>query len=232
MEFTLVQYQNLLLKLSSLSDDKYKKFTEKLIPSPVKIYGVSLPKLRLIAKEIIKSDWRGFLAVVSDDSHEELLLQGIVISYAKTDIDERLKYTLGFVNKINNWAVCDTFCSSFKPSENEKQKVFNFICGYLPSKEEFELRFFIVMLISSFIDEEHIDFILKTLNNIKHEGYYVKMAVAWALSICFVKFRGKTLSLLENNELDDFTHNKTIQKTCESFRVSSEDKEMIKRLKR
>ena len=232
MEYTTTQYQNLLVNLLSLSDIKYKSFSEKLIPSSNKIYGVALPKLRLIAKEIIKDDWRGFLAVSKDDSHEELMLQGIVIAGAKTDIDEKLKYTSNFVKKINNWAVCDTFCSSFKPSAADTQKVFDFICDYSSSEKEYELRFFTVMLISCFIDEEHINYILTSLNDIKHDGYYVKMAVAWALSVCFIKFRDKTLTLFKDNNLDDFTHNKAIQKTCESFRVSDHDKATIKKLKR
>lgn len=232
MEYTLAQYESLLLKLLSLRDEKYKSFSEKLIPSSTKIYGVAIPKLRLIAKDILKDDWRGFLGISKSDSHEELMLQGIVIASAKTDIDEKLKYTSIFVKKINNWAICDTFCSTFKPSEKDLKKAFDFICGYSSSKEEYELRFFIVMLISRFIDEEHIDYILTVLNNIKHNGYYVKMAVAWALSICFIKFRDKTLTLFKNNNLDDFTHNKAIQKTCESFRVSTDDKAMIRKLKR
>ena len=79
---------------------------------------------------------------------------------------------------------------------------------------------------------QYIDSTLKELNNVRHDGYYVKMAVAWALSLCFVKQRAKTLVLFQNNELDAFTYNKALQKCRESFRVSDADKALLQNMKR
>ena len=90
----------------------------------------------------------------------------------------------------------------------------------------------VVAMMNHFVDEEHIEEILSICNEIRHEGYYAKMAVAWALQVCYVKFPKKTRQLLENNSMDDFTHNKAIQKIRESYQVSREEKEELGRLKR
>ena len=94
------------------------------------------------------------------------------------------------------------------------------------------MRFGIVSLLEHFINDTYIDDVLQILSDIRHDGYYVKMAAAWALSVCYIKYPGKTSALVTENRLDDFTHNKMIQKICESFRVSREQKEELKKLKR
>ena len=107
-----------------------------------------------------------------------------------------------------------------------------FLKKYLKSKEEFKLRFALVMLLDFYITEDYIDYVLDVLNNIKHDGYYVKMAVAWALQVAFVKFEDKTMKLLENNNIDDWTYNKALQKIIESYRVDEKTKSKIRKMKR
>ena len=107
-----------------------------------------------------------------------------------------------------------------------------FIQPYLKSNKEFEIRFAVVIILNYYITEDYIDLILETLDEVKHEGYYVKMAVAWAISLCFVKFEEKTMNYLKNNKLDDFTYNKSLQKICESLRVDKDTKAIIKSMKR
>ena len=109
---------------------------------------------------------------------------------------------------------------------------FKYLLKYLESNKEYEIRFAVVSFLDYFISEEYIREILKILGSIKHEGYYVKMAVAWAVSVCYVKFPERTWELLEGNELDDFTHQKSIQKIRESFRVSKEEKDRLLTLRR
>ena len=111
-------------------------------------------------------------------------------------------------------------------------KVREFLSGVLQSGREFELRFCAVMLMDYFIQPPYTEDTIQTLCGIRHDGYYVKMAVAWALSVCFVKARESALPVLLDGRLDDFTHNKTIQKCCESYRVSNEDKAYLRSLKR
>ena len=161
------------------------------------------------------------------------MLQGMLIGLIKdADIKEILSIIKNFVPKIDNWAVCDIFCSGLKVVNKNKETVWNFIQKYLKSKKEFELRFAIVMMLDYFIDEKYINEVLNILDNIKHDGYYVKMAVAWTVSVAFVKYPKITMKYLEKNNLDDWTYNKALQKICESFRVSKQMKEKIKKMKR
>ncbi|MFW5647387.1 MAG: DNA alkylation repair protein, partial [Acetivibrio ethanolgignens] len=104
---------------------------------------------------------------------------------------------------------------------------------YLESDREYFIRFGVVMLLDYYVDGEYLEKLYAVFDSIHHEGYYVKMAVAWALSVCYVKFPKETRRYLENNKaLDDFTYNKAIQKTCESYRVEPEEKERLKTMKR
>lgn len=232
MSFTKEDYEQLKNRLKELADPGYREFHAKLVPGLEQFFGIRIPKLREVAKELVKQDWQGFLAVSESVYYEEIMLQGMVIGLCKCDIDTRLEYMKSFVPKINNWAVCDTFCSSLKATKKNTEKVRQFLQPYLESDKEFELRFGVVMLMDYYTDDQYIDDTLYWLNHISHNGYYVKMAVAWALSVCFVKQREKTLELFKHNFLDDFTYNKSLQKCRESFRVSAQDKEMLKQMKR
>ena len=223
---------NLRNRLFELADDKYKEFHSSLCPNTENIIGVRLPQLREIAKEITKGDWRGFLSTSKEDYYEEVLINGLVIAYAKCDVDERLNYIKDFVPKIYNWAICDTFCNTLKFVNKNKEAVWDFIQPYLKSSKEFEIRFAVVIILNYYITEDYIDIVLETLDKVRHNGYYVKMAVAWAISMCFVKFEEKTMLYLKNNNLDDFTYNKSLQKICESLRVDKETKASIKSMKR
>ena len=148
------------------------------------------------------------------------------------NVEERLNYIESFVPKIDNWAICDSFCNTLKFVNKNKEIMWEFIQSYLKSYNEFEIRFAVVIILNYYITEDYIDLVLKTLDNIKHDGYYVKMAVAWAISMCFIKFEEKTMAYLKDNSLDDFTYNKSLQKICESLRVDKNTKELIKSMKR
>nr|WP_295778430.1 DNA alkylation repair protein [uncultured Intestinibacter sp.] len=219
-------------KLFELSDDKFKTFHSRLCPNTDNIIGVRLPLLRQLAKEIAKGDWRNFLSNSKEEYYEEILINGLVIAYAKCDVEERLNYIESFVPKIDNWAICDSFCNTLKFVNKNKEIMWEFIQPYLRSYNEFEIRFAVVIILNYYITEDYIDLVLKTLDNIKHDGYYVKMAVAWAISMCFIKFEEKTMAYLKDNSLDDFTYNKSLQKICESLRIDKNTKELIKSMKR
>ena len=219
-------------KLFELSDDKFKTFHSRLCPNTDNIIGVRLPLLRQLAKEIAKGDWRNFLSNSKEEYYEEILINGLVIAYAKCDVEERLNYIESFVPKIDNWAICDSFCNTLKFVNKNKEIMWEFIQPYLKSYNEFEIRFAVVIILNYYITEDYIDLVLKTLDNIKHDGNYVKMAIAWAISMCFVKFEEKTMAYLKDNSLDDFTYNKSLQKICESLRIDKNTKELIKSMKR
>ena len=219
-------------KIFELSDQKYKEFHSGLCPKTNNIVGVRVPILRNLAKEIAKGDVETYLNNAKDDYYEEIMLQGMVIGLAKIDFKKTVEYLKKFIPKIDNWAVCDITVAGLKITKKYQKEMFDFINIYLKSKKEFELRFAIVMLLDFYITNDYIDEVLEILNSIKHEGYYVKMAVAWAISIAFIKFPEKTMKLLKNNYLDDFTYNKSLQKIIESYRIDKQTKEKIKKMKR
>lgn len=221
--------KNQLLDLASLS---HKKFTSALIPNINNILGIKTPELRKIAKEISKGDWKEYISTTDKEYFEETLVEGMVIGFLKLDIAEHLEYIKNFVPKLDNWATCDSFCGALKFTKKNQEIIWNFILPYLKSDKEYEVRFAVIMFLSYFINENYIDRVLKYLNEVEHRAYYVQMGVAWAVSVCFVKFPEKTMVLLKNNNFDDFTFNKSLQKITESFRVSDENKIIIKSMKR
>ncbi len=219
-------------QLITLSDEDYRKFSAALIPNINNVLGVRLPELRKMARLLAKGEWRNYLKNADKEYFEEIMLQGMVIGYVKTDIEEVLHYVVDFVPKIDNWSVCDSFCIGLKFTRLNKERVWNFIQSYLFSNQEYYIRYGVVMLLVYYSDEAYIQLVLERLDNVKHEGYYVKMAVAWAISICYVKLPDPTMAYLQNNSLDNFTFNKALQKITESLRVDIESKKLIRGMKR
>lgn len=221
-------------RLEALADEEYRKFQAGLLPGTANIVGVRIPHLRKLARELAgQTGWRMFADRPDTIYYEETMLQGLVIGKAKMDFDERKEYIRRFVPRIDNWAVCDTFCSELKRTvKKEPEAMWQFIQPYLRSSEEFEVRFGVVMLFH-FTDPEHIDQLLAYAGGFAHEGYYARMAMAWLLSVCFIKFPEKTMKQLQNkNFLDDRTYNKTLQKIVESLRIPAATKKQIRSMKR
>lgn len=219
-------------ELFAKQDLKYKEFHSSLCPNVDKIIGVRVPELRKMAKEIANNDYEEFLANAENQYYEELLLQGLVIGYAKISIEEIFKYLKIFVPKINNWAVCDTTCSNLKITKRYMKEMWEFLEQYINSKNEYEIRFALVMYLNYYLIDEYIDKILQKIDKIENKEYYVQMAIAWLISFAYIKQKEKTEKYLLKNNLDKFTQNKSIQKICESYRVSNKDKEKLKKLKR
>ena len=218
-------------KLFNLSEDEYRNFHNKLCPNTENILGVRLPLLRNMAKDLAKNNWEAYLNNPYNEYYEEIMIEGLTIGYIKADINTRFKYIKRFIPKIDNWAIGDSFCNNLKFTKKNLNEVWEFISTYLSSNKEFELRFAIVMMLHYYINEEYIDRVLHILNDINHEGYYVKMAVAWAISYCYISFPEKTLDFLKNNNLDKFTYNKSLQKIIESNRVDKDIKNLIRSMK-
>ncbi|MDU4861385.1 MAG: DNA alkylation repair protein [Terrisporobacter othiniensis] len=220
-------------ELIKLADDKYRSFHSNLCPGVENILGVRLPLLRKLAKSLSKEeDYYNYLNNGDTKYYEEIMIEGLIIGYLKTDNENRFNYIKNFIPKIDNWAICDSFCNNLKFTKENINEVWNFILPYTSSENEFDIRFAIVMMLNFYIIEDYIDDVLNTLNNINHDGYYVKMAVAWAVSYAYIDFPQKTLAFLKNNNLDNFTYNKSLQKIIESTRVSKEDKDLMRSLKK
>lgn len=214
-------------ELFKLKDDKYKEFHSSLCPGVDTIIGVRVPVLRKYAKELAKGDWKENFKQIQNDYYEEIMLQGMILGIAIKDIEELKRYLEDFIPKIDNWAVCDVCCAGLKLTQKNQEEIWKFLREYLKSDKEFEMRFGIVMLLDYYINEDYIDKILQIFDDIKSEAYYVKMAVAWAISVCYIKFPEKTEKYLQNNNLDEFTYKKSIQKIKESYRVTKEQKQRL-----
>ena len=218
---------NVREELFKKQDIEYKEFHSKLVPTieKEKIIGVRLPELRKLGKGI--SD-NGF----GWDYYEEIMLHGFYIGYAKLTFEERLALLDGFVPKIDNWAVCDCVCSTLKFINKSKAEFFEYLKKYMNSSSEYEKRFAVVILMNYYIDDKYIDFTVDYLKNTVSDYYYVNMAVAWALSVAFVKYRDKVMPIIESGCLTKGIHNMTISKIRDSFRVNKEDKAYLKTLRK
>ena len=232
--FTETDYNSLLQKLESLADKKHQEFHSSLVPGVNNnILGIPIPKLRTVAKHLIKEcdDIESYFSLVGDKYYEELMLKGIVIGNIKCDWQKKLEYIKDFVPQIYDWAVCDTFCSGIKPPKNELVSFRKFIEPYLNSDKEFEIRFAVVILLQKYVNDEYITSTLEALENIKSDKYYVQMAVAWALSVCYIKFPELTTKLFSEYKLEKWVQNKAIQKCRESQRVTKEQKDELLKFK-
>lgn len=226
-----VQYNKLINYLNNIGEEKYKDFNSKLVLTKYKMYGIKVPILRDIAKKISKTNIISFLDIVKSNSYEEVMIEGLVISYIK-EVDLCIKYFNKFINKIDNWAICDTCISSMKIVNKNKELFLKQIKKYIESKNEYVVRVGVVLLLNYYIEDGYIDLVFDIIDSINREDYYINMAIAWLVSVCFVKYRNKTFKYLNDNKLNRFTYNKSIQKIIESYRVSLEDKEILRSMKR
>ena len=226
-----VQYNKLINYLNNIGEEKYKDFNSKLVLTKYKMYGIKVPILRDIAKKISKTNIISFLDIVKSNSYEEVMIEGLVISYIK-EVDLCIKYFNKFINKIDNWAICDT-CISFMKIVNKYKELFlKQLKKYIESTNEYVVRVGVVLLLNYYIEDSYIDLVFDIIDSINREDYYINMAIAWLVSVCFVKYRNKTFKYLNDNKLNRFTYNKSIQKIIESYRVSLEDKEILRSMKR
>ena len=236
---------NIRERLEALAEEKYRIFTSALTPGKENILGVRLPLIRKLAKEVLKGDWHSylkqvgiecsqgdkFIAFAREEFMEEVMLQGMLIGGSKVPLEEKLVLAAAFIPKIDCWSVCDTFCSELKIADSNQEQVWEFIQPYFKSEKEYEIRFGVVMLLH-YLSPEYAKQAFAHFDYIKHEGYYVKMAVAWVLSMYYVNLPEITMEYLKKNNLDDFTYNKALQKIVESLRIDQDTKTMIKAMKR
>lgn len=226
---------NIKKDLINLADSKYKKFHSNLCPGTNNILGVRVPVLRNYAKEISKdNNLEELLKMIDDEYYEEIMLQGMLIGLEKNISFEKLEqYIKAFVPQIDNWAVCDVFCAGLKITKKYKKEMNILIKEYLKSNNEFEVRFAIVMILDYYVEEEYLKKDFEIFDKTKLDKYYVKMAVAWAISICLIKYYDETYEYLKNNRsLDMWTYNKAIQKAIESYRITNEQKEKLRKMKK
>jgi len=219
-------------ELFSLQDKKYMKFLSKLTPnvSEDTIIGVRIPEIRKLAKKLVKNDeYEDFLKELPHKYYDENLLHGAIISENK-DFENCIELLDSFLPFVDNWAVCDTI--SPKIFKKHKKELIEKIKEWSQSDKTYTCRFGIEMLMTHFLDEDFKKEYLEMVANIHSEEYYVKMAVAWFFATALAKQWDYAVIYLENNRLDVWVHNKTIQKARESLRILEDKKGYLKGLKR
>ena len=218
-------------ELFKLQDIKYRDFQGKLIPT-VKldtIIGVRTPELRNLAKKLIKEDYSSFINELPHKYFDENQLHAFIISELK-DYDECITYINKFLPYVDNWATCDQM--SPKVFKKHHDELLEQIKLWIKSKEEYTIRFGIGMLMSHYLDDDFKPEYLDMVSNIKSDKYYINMMIAWYFATALTKQYKNAILYIENNKLDIWTHNKAISKAIESYRITDEQKEYLRTLKR
>ena len=218
--------------LAREADDEYREFSMKGIFSERPFVGVRIPKIQEIVNRIPPSKYEEIL-VAEPFSIEEVLARGMVI--AKLPYDGMLQWFDSQVNYIDNWCTCDIFCSRIAKTVKKHREEFLElkIEPLLVEPIEFAVRVGLVLLKTAYMDFDYLALIFDRVESLKgRDEYYIKMAIAWLLSECFIKFPDPTLAYLKVSKLPKWTFNKTIAKICDSYRVEPETKEILKKLRK
>ena len=219
-------------ELFEIQDVKYKEFHTKLIPTVDKntIIGVRIPDLRKMAKELSKKeDIDIFLNTLPHQYYEENNLHAFIIETEK-NYDKCVEKINKFLPFVNNWATCDSMRPKvfFKNTE----KLITEIEKWINSKDTYTVRFGIECLMTYYLDKDFNEKYLQSVCDIQSEEYYINMMRAWYFATALAKQYDSTVKYIENKKLDTWTHNKTIQKAVESYRITKEQKTYLKTLKR
>ncbi len=219
-------------KLMLLRDEKYAQFTSKLIPNTAreKIIGVRSPALRSFAKELISSGAAAdFLLSLPHTYHDENVLHAMIVANEKKDIERALFEVERFLPYVDNWAVGDVFVP--KVFAKYPDIVYKKVKEWLTSTHTYTVRFALVVMLSIFLEDDFKEEMLALPARIVTEEYYVNMAIAWYYSFALIKQYDSTLPYFTEKRLGTWVHNKSIQKACESYRISDERKSYLRTLK-
>ncbi len=222
----------LQIELFDLQDLKYKEFHQKLMPTvnPDKVIGIRTPVLRKFAKDFSKQEEaEGFLKNLPHKYYEEDNLHAFLLEEIK-DYETLIEELNNFLPFVDNWATCDMMRP--KILKKHKNELLEDIKKWLNSKDTYTIRFAVNCLMNYYLEEDFKPEYFQWVKDIESEEYYINMVRAWYFATALAKQYDETIKILENNVLDKWTHNKTIQKAIESYRITKEQKEYLKTLKR
>ena len=218
--------------LFALADAKYKVFHQSLIPTvhPDRVIGVRTPQLRKFAKTFGKTDGaEEFISILPHKYYEEDNLHAFLIEQIK-DFDVCISLLDKFLPYVNNWATCDMM--SPKIFSANLPRLSTEVDRWLASEHIYEVRFGIITLMRHYLDEAFDDTVIYKVLSVQSDEYYINMARAWFFATALINHYEEICTLLRENTLDTFTHNKTIQKAIESYRITKEQKAQLKELRR
>ena len=217
-----------------MQDKTYKNFHSKLMPTinPDSIIGIRVPILRDYAKKLFKENnietLNSFLKNLPHEFYEENNIHAFIIEKIN-NFDECIFYLDEFLPYIDNWATCDML--NPKIFKNNCEKLLEKIYQWINSDSVYTVRFAIGMLMRYFLDENFKTKYLDLVASINSEEYYINMMRAWFFATALAKQYDQTLPYIKNYSLDKWTHNKTIQKAKESFRITKDQKEELKKFR-
>ena len=219
-------------KLFEYQDLGYREFNSKLIPNIDKktMIGVRIPDIRKIEKSLNIEEKKEFLLKLPHKYFEENMLHGIIISNME-DYDKVILNLEKFLPYVDNWAVCDII--SPKIFKKNREKAIVNILSWIKSDHTYICRFGIGMIMQLYLEDEYFKkSYLDIIAKIRTKEYYINMMRAWTFQAALAKRWEDAIIYIEKGMLDDFTHNKTISKSCESYRIDKGKKEYLKTLRR
>ncbi|KFI59481.1 DNA alkylation repair protein [Bifidobacterium cuniculi] len=224
-------------RLESMADPAYRQFNARSVPTvdPDSMIGIRVPGLRALAKDLLRSDATTVDEFLDDLPHrwfEENMLHAILIGEVARDEQEAFALLDAFLPHADNWAVTDIIrVKAFRRRGADDEAILERLARWSASRSPYTVRYAVVELMADFLDERfepaHLDMVVR----IASDDYYVNMARAWYLATALARQWNATLPVLEGRRLDAWTHNRTIRKACESFRVSDGHKAVLRALK-
>ena len=224
----------IIVQLTDLAqgNETYAVFNQRIVNTKMPVIGVRVPDLRRLARELapdMSAADISKLLTAQNESFDYVMLCGLLISHARLDDWMAIDLTKQYLPLVDSWAHIDIFVEKKRRFAGEVWWDFALEC--LQNEAEFTVRYGVISLITNFLDESHINQVFAALRDIKHDGYYVKMALAWLYATAAVNFFELTLAELENEHIDAWTRNKAYQKMRESRRFTPEQQAVISKKK-
>jgi len=225
---------NLTRQLETLAqgNESYAAFNKRIVNTKMPVIGVRVPDLRRLARELapdMSAADISRLLTAKNKSFDYVLLCGLLITHARLDDQAAIDLTKQYLPHVDSWAHIDIFVEKKRRFAGELWWYFALEC--LQSEAEFTVRYGVISLMTNFLDKAHIDQVFAALRNVRHDGYYVKMGLAWLYATTAVHFLELTLAELENEHIDAWTRNKAYQKMRESRRFTPEEQRIIRQQK-
>lgn len=229
-------YDRIIVQLTDLAqgNESYAVFNRRIVNTKMPVIGVRVPDLRRLARKLAPdmsaADISELLLKAQNESFDYVLLCGLLITHFRLDDQTTIDLTKQYLPCVDSWAHIDVFVEKKRRFTGEVWWDFALEC--LQNEDEFTVRYGVISLMTNFLDESHINQVFAALRNVKHDGYYIKMALAWLYATAAVHFFELTLAELENEHIDAWTRNKAYQKMRESRRFTPEQQAVILKKKK
>ena len=219
-------YEDLIEEISRNPDEQFIEFQKRIIPGAGKVYGVRMGELRRLAKKL-SSDYFE-MKHYFNDSFEERMLLGLALAYSKMEDAKFYVEARELSTLFKTWAEVDCFSNTVK----RRNGLYDFALELCKQSYVYTIRTGVILLMNLYLDDEHISHVLKEYASIRSDEYYVKMGIAWALSVAYIHYRDKVFEMFQCERFDSDTTDKAIRKCLESYRIPKEEKERLRELKR